>query len=313
MLDQLEVELIQLKLPFRLNHVNCFVAEGYDGYVVIDAGLHDDLTVKRWNDVLGDKEVTDIYITHYHPDHFGYAGGLQQKYDARVSMSETDANDGLNAWEDDFLSTLLGNYKRCNIPEHIAKEMYENTVSFHPKVTPYPKIDHYFREHDRVKIGKYEYKVIFTPGHSDGLITFYNDEKKVLFSTDHILPHITPNISYWFHGDPNPLKTYLHSLEKVRKLEAEYVIPSHGKPFHDANKRIDEIIAHHDNRLNETLKALKEYRTVYDVCNQLFDFQLTIHETRFAIGETVAHLEYLRYRGEVIRDEIDGVWLYEKK
>ncbi len=97
MLDQLEVELIQLKLPFRLNHVNCFVAEGYDGYVVIDAGLHDDLTVKRWNDVLGDKEVTDIYITHYHPDHFGYAGGLQQKYDARVSMSETDANDGLNA------------------------------------------------------------------------------------------------------------------------------------------------------------------------------------------------------------------------
>lgn len=313
MLEQLEIELVRLSLPFRLNHVNCFVAEGENGYVVIDAGLNNKETVARWDEVLQNKEVSDIYITHYHPDHYGYAGGLQQKHNARVSMTETDANDGVLAWEDDFLNTLMENYKICGIPEEIGIDMYENTKSFHPHVTPYPKIDHYFQENEKVKIGKYEYEIIFTPGHSDGLINFFNEDKKVLLSTDHILPRITPNISYWFHGDDNPLKTYLHSLEKVQKLDAQYVIPSHGKPFYDANKRIEEIKSHHDDRLNETLDAMKNYQTVYDICNALFNFELTVHETRFAIGETLAHLEYLRHKGEIARDKVYGVWNYEVK
>src|SRR5699024_7339029 len=198
-------------------------------------------------------------------------------------------------------------------PEEIGNEMVYNTKTFIPHVTPYPKVDHYFEEHDRFKIGKYEYEVMFTPGHSDGLIVFYNEEKKVLLSTDHILPRITPNISYWFHGDSNPLKTYLNSLDKVKSLQAEYVIPSHGKPFYDANKRIDEIVAHHDDRLNETLQKTNEYQTVYRICEALFQFELTVHETRFAIGETIAHLEYLRHKGELEREEIDGIWHYEVK
>lgn len=313
MLEQLEVEVIRLDLPFRLNHVNCFVAEGEDRYVIIDAGLHNEETVVRWDEALHNKEVTDIYITHYHPDHFGYAGGLQQKHNARVSMSEIDANDGLTAWEDDLLNSLLPNYNRCGIPKEIGIDMYENTKSFLPHVTPYPKIDHYFQENEKVKIGKYEYEVIFTPGHSDGLINFFNEEKKVLFSTDHILPRITPNISYWFHGDDNPLKTYLHSLDKIKKLDVEYVIPSHGKPFYDANKRIEEIKIHHDDRLNATLDAMKEFHTVYDICNALFNFQLTVHEVRFAIGETIAHLEFLRHNGIITRDDVNGVWHYYVK
>lgn len=312
MLEQLGIERITLDLPFRLNHVNCFVAEGKNGYVVIDTGLHNAETVARWDEVLKGKNVTDLYITHYHPDHFGYAGGLQQKYNARVSMSEIDANNGLSAWDDELLSKLLDNYKRCGIPTEVGKEMLDNTNTFIPLVTPYPKIDHYFQENERVKIGKYEYRVIFTPGHSDGLITFFNEDKKVLISTDHILPRITPNISYWFHGDDNPLKTYLQSLDKVRALNADYVIPSHGNPFYDANKRIDEIKVHHDDRLNEMLEIMKTNRTVYDICQGMFNFELTIHETRFAIGETIAHLEYLRHKEEIDREVVHGVWHYKQ-
>src|SRR5690606_39125613 len=100
-----------------------------------------------------------------------------------------------------------------------------------------------------VQIGKLTFEVIFTPGHSDGLVTFFNKDNSVLFSTDHILPKITPNISYWFHGDPNPLQSYFHSLEKIERLDVNYVIPSHGKPFYGANQRIAELKAHHDERL----------------------------------------------------------------
>lgn len=313
MLEELGIKRIRLDLPFRLNHVNCFLAEGKDGYVVIDTGLHNETTVKHWSQVLQDKEISDIYITHYHPDHFGYAGGLQKKHQARLSMSKVDAENVLSAWDENFLNQLLANYKRCAIPEEVGQAMLDNTVSFVPLVTPYPTIDYYFKERDRVQIGRYEYEILFTPGHSDGLITFYNKEKGVLLSTDHILPRITPNISYWFHGDDNPLATYIQSLDKIRALDAQYVIPSHGDPFYDANKRIDEIKAHHKERLSLLLDLVKERETVYELCQGLFDFELTIHETRFAIGETIAHLEYLRHLGEIDREAPDNVWHYYVK
>src|SRR5690625_3480770 len=79
LLEKLGVQLIKLDLPFRLNHVNCFLAEGEQGWAVIDAGLHNEATVKRWEQALAGKVVTDLYVTHYHPDHFGYIGGLDRK------------------------------------------------------------------------------------------------------------------------------------------------------------------------------------------------------------------------------------------
>lgn len=312
MLEQYGLQLIRIDLPFRLDHVNCFLAEGESGWKLIDTGLHDERTVAKWEKELAGKEVTDILITHYHPDHFGYAGGLQQKLKARVSMSKIDAELGLAAWEESSLGQLLNNYALCGIPDETSKAMEDNTRTFIPRVTPYPVVDHYFEEGEKIIIGKYEYEVIFTPGHSDGLVSFYNEEKGVLLSTDHILPKITPNISYWFHGDENPLATYLASLEKVKKLDADLVIPSHGKPFYGANERIDELMAHHDDRLDTLLNIIKENEgiTIFDASEKLFNKKLNIHETRFAVGETLAHLEYLRYKGECQRGLRDGKYIY---
>lgn len=310
MLEEYGLKLIRLNLPFRLNHVNCFMAEGDDGWTVIDAGLHDEETVERWAQELAGKKVTDILVTHYHPDHFGYVGRLQEITGARVSMTKVDADAGLNAWQDSFMESLSDNYRLAGVPDDMAANMTGNTAEFISRVTPYPKVDHYFREGEKVSIGKYEYEVIFTPGHSDGLVTFYNEAKNVLLSTDHILPKITPNISYWFHGDPNPLASYLASLEKVRKFNADLVIPSHGKPFHGANVRIDEIKAHHGDRLEQTMEAIGDGGLVYNICKKLFRKDLNTHEMRFAIGETLAHLEYLRIQGACFREDRNGQWWY---
>ncbi|GAB3053078.1 MBL fold metallo-hydrolase [Virgibacillus ainsalahensis] len=303
---------ITLDLPFRLNHVNCFLAEGDDGWKVIDAGLNNKETVKRWEEELKGKTVTDIIITHYHPDHFGYAGGMQEKTGARAWMSKVDHEAGLDAWTESFLAKLDDNYKLAGIPDAISREMTGNTEEFVARVTPYPAVNQYLEEGERIQIGKYEYEIIFTPGHSDGLVNFYNKEKNILLSTDHILPKITPNISYWFHGNPDPLASYLESLEKIRKLDADLVVPSHGKPFYGANDRIDAIKSHHDERLGQTLESISGDTSVYEACQKLFKKELTIHETRFAIGETLAHLEYLRNQGECSREIRNGAYIYNK-
>src|SRR5699024_7146153 len=144
------------------------------------------------------------------------------------------------------------------VPAALARQVFDTLRAFVEGVMPRLRVDHLFSEGECVHFGKYTYEIIFTPGHSDGLICLYNKDQGVLFSTDHILPKITPNISYWFHGDPNPLQTYLQSLEKVKRLDAHYVIPSHGKPFYGANERIEEIVDHHEERLHETLEIIQK-------------------------------------------------------
>ncbi|CEG24158.1 Hydroxyacylglutathione hydrolase [Planococcus massiliensis] len=312
MLEKLGVESIRLDLPFRLNHVNCFMAESENGWTIIDAGLNNSETRMFWDERIGDRRIETILITHYHPDHFGYAGGLQAKTGAQLRMSEIDAELGNVSWKPEFMDTMPNHYSASGVPRETAEKMMQNTADFQPLVKPLPKVNRFLAEGEQVQIGRYKYDVIHTPGHSDGMVCFYNKEKNVLFSADHILPNITPNISYWFHGQANPLASYLASLEKIKELNADFVIPSHGSPFYGANARIEELMKHHQERLDETKEMIKTPSTVYQICERLFKRPLTVHEMRFAVGETLAHLEFLRHSGECIREKEQCAWFYEQ-
>jgi glyoxylase-like metal-dependent hydrolase (beta-lactamase superfamily II) len=310
MLSELRIEQITIPLPFRLNHVNCFLAEGSRGWTIIDAGLHTMVTKNMWKPVIEKHDIKDMVITHYHPDHFGYAGELQKLTGAEVWMTEIDKESGLTYWETNSLDVVKENYKKCGLPFQLASELTSDEESFNGKVKPYPEVQHIIEEGMKFQFGNHEYEVIFTPGHSDGLFVLYNKENGILLSTDHVLPKISPNISYWFRGDPNPLQAYINSLEKIKKLNADYVIPSHFKPFKNANKRIEELLAHHEERLEVTYKSIRKPSTIFEVTTEMFN-HLNLHEMRFAIGETLAHLEYL-VSNDQCKKFIEGTtWYYE--
>src|SRR5699024_2046296 len=114
----------------------------------------------------------------------------------------------------------------------------------------------------------------------------------------------------WFHGLENPLQAYINSLNKVKKLEVEFVVPSHGSPFFDANKRINEILLHHDERLAFVLDKVENGDTAYQMSDKLFSFELDAHEKRFALGETIAHLDYLVSKGELKKEKVNEIWQY---
>lgn len=310
MLEQLGIEMVTIPLPFRLNHVNCFIAEGEKGHILIDTGLNDQAAKLKWEEILQGKKVGQILITHLHPDHSGYAGTLQRKTNAEVLMTKTDATALEQVWEEASIPPLLADYKRADVPTQLAEGIVTVTEKFRPYVFPEPRVNHFLDEGEQIQIGALSYEVIFTPGHAEGLICLYNKEKNVLMSTDHILPKITPNIAYWFYGEANPLLSYEHSLQKIKQLNADYVIPSHGKPFYDANKRIDEIWRHHEDRFVETLDAIKGGATIFSVCEKLFTNDLNVYDYQFAIGETIAHLEYLREKGACKREMHKGKWIY---
>ncbi len=313
LLHDIGVTQVTIPLPFRLNHVNCFIAEGAKGWTIIDTGLNNEVSREIWKPYIDKHEISTIILTHLHPDHYGYGGTLQRLTNADVWMTNVDDHAGTTFWEPESLAKVKQHYDTCGIPEQGADELTSDEGSFNPRVKPYPQVSRHLEEGEKILIGKNEYEVIFTPGHSDGLICLYNKENGILFSTDHILPKITPNISYWFRGIPNPLEAFFHSLKKIELLNAEYVIPSHGKPFQNANKRIRELISHHHDRLNEVYEYIKSPATIYQVSKQLFKKPLTTHEMRFALGETIAHLEYLYFNNQCEKSLENNTWYYHAK
>ena len=156
-----------------------------------------------------------------------------------------------------------------------------------------------------VTLGQRQFRAIHAPGHSDGQLIFYDADDQLCLSGDHVLMKITPNIGAWMHNQPNPLRRYLDSLQALADLDVRLALPGHKWLIHDWRGRIEELIAHHDLRLGHTLDAIEGgAATVYQVAGEIFDMtRFTPHEWRFAMAETLAHLQLLEERAQITRGD----------
>jgi glyoxylase-like metal-dependent hydrolase (beta-lactamase superfamily II) len=169
---------------------------------------------------------------------------------------------------------------------------------------------HFLKQGDFLSYGDFKFTCIETPGHSPGHMCLYDAGKKILLSGDHILIDISPNVSCWSGGE-NPLADYLKSLDKLYNFEVSIVLPGHRRTFSDLAGRIDELKHHHEKRAAETLTVLKRYETqnAYQVASHLTwrvpygSWEaFPIWQKFSAVGETLAHLNYLESLGEVNRE-----------
>ncbi|HET9222381.1 MAG TPA: MBL fold metallo-hydrolase, partial [Roseiflexaceae bacterium] len=157
----------------------------------------------------------------------------------------------------------------------------------------------------RLRIGGREFQAISTPGHSDGHLAFYCSEERLLLCGDTVLTKITPNISLWPHGRPNPLADFLRTLDVLGRIAVELALPGHGPLITVFGQRLAELRAHHHERLLAVERAAGGGGTAFVVCTAIFPTeQLNAHQIRFAMAETLAHLEYLVDVGRLAR--VDG-------
>jgi len=162
---------------------------------------------------------------------------------------------------------------------------------------------------DHIDLAGREWEVVCTPGHTGDHVCLFDPASKILISGDHVLPTITPHVP-GLSPLADPLGSYLESLEGLRRLgEVSLVLPAHGHPFTDLPGRIDQIVAHHEDRLLQLQRigAALGQATVVDLSRELFRRAVW---GMMAESETYAHLEYLRLRGKAQRLEIDGQAAY---
>jgi glyoxylase-like metal-dependent hydrolase (beta-lactamase superfamily II) len=129
-----------------------------------------------------------------------------------------------------------------------------------------------------------------------------------------VLPRISTNVSVIdLEPEADPLSLYLDSIERMRALPANtLVLPSHGKPFRGLHVRIDQLKAHHDEHFAELLHACSEAPlSAADAMAVLFKRPLDLHQTMFAMGESIAHLNALWLAGRMRRSMgSDGVYRF---
>jgi glyoxylase-like metal-dependent hydrolase (beta-lactamase superfamily II) len=175
-----------------------------------------------------------------------------------------------------------------------------------------PQVERYVADGETLRWGDGEWLALQTDGHAQGHLCLSHVAARVLISGDQVLPSISSNISYGFHiADPNPLGSYLDSLQRLRALAAEtLVLPSHGVPFYGLQQRIDDLTAHHQEQLAKVVERCREPKTAAELLPSMFRRELKGMHLFLAFGEALAHLEYLVLAGRLQRLETAGLVRY---
>ena len=321
------VHLLRLPQPRSPHRVtNGYLIRADDGWTLVDCGWDMPDVLEALRAQVTDigvrlEEIRTLVITHFHTDHYGMAGTLIGLTRARLLMHRLD---WLHVEQEmvDFGQMIgrLNSWLQLNgaPPEMTAEEhrRMDAMRRLYTVIEPDVKIE----EGHEIISGNHKFRVVWTPGHTNGHICLFDEERRALMTGDHVLDPISPNVSLAREYLGNPLGQYLQSLRKVGELDADLVLPAHGDPFRGISRRVRELLAHHDEREAEVLEAVSHgERTGYQVAaalpwtrrrRKLEELQLG--QQRMALTETLAHLEELRERGLVRRERHGDLLLFTR-
>lgn len=314
---------VSLHIPVPLKAINVYLFKGNDGWSIVDCGFHDEESEQAWQQVFQElkieySDVSKIIVTHYHPDHYGGAGWLQELTGAQVFLLDKEKAYVERTWKDkSYPAQIKQFFMEHGMPENIAVDVENEHISRYQAVTPHPRTITLLSEGDEIQLGDYKFKAIWSPGHTEGLMTLWSESSSLFIANDLVLPKITPNISLQPDSDGNPLGDFLNSLRKIKSLPAKLTLPGHRQMIENLEERVDEIIEHHYERLEIVKAILRDKQenshkavSAWDISKELFG---PLHEPvqhRFAFAETLSHLQYLLELNEIQKVRKDNRYFY---
>ena len=329
------IRWLRMPLPFALNHINLWLLrdqdeEGREGWAIVDCGISDDDTRAAWTQVFTNElqglPVLRVIVTHMHPDHIGLAHWLTEQWNCRLWISATDWN-----------TARLGSLSVTGVGGESAAAFFASHGLIDPESlgkirargsyysTMVPAVPSQYRrliDGLQLETGDHSWRCIVGYGHAPEHIALYcpdmagqGDDGQVasgiLISGDMLLPRISTNISVMASTPlADPLGLFLASIDEYLALPTDtLVLPSHGRPFRGLHARVEQLHAHHAQRCALLLDACRGTpKSAAELIPVLFDREIPDpHQTMFAMGESIAHLNYLEHAGKLQRIEEAGL------
>lgn len=317
---------VRMGLPFALDHINLWLLrdeiDGRPGWSIVDCGVANEATQDLWAQVFAEHldglPVLRVIVTHFHPDHIGLAAWLVEKWQCRFSISATDFNlarlaSGSTVGMGGQTAAAFFASHGLRDDESLAKIRARS--SYYPSMVPaVPSSYQRLMNGTKLRIGGQDWACIAGYGHAPEHMSLHCPGLGVLISGDMVLPRISTNVSVVdVEPEADPLTLYLNSIAEMLKLPVEtLVLPSHGKPFTGLHARVDQLQEHHRERLDDVLAACATKPChAAELLELLFKRKLDLHQTTFAMGESVAHLNALWLAGQLRRQQdADGVYRF---
>jgi glyoxylase-like metal-dependent hydrolase (beta-lactamase superfamily II) len=294
------IRRITCPLPTRPGHVHAYLLPGADGWTLVDTGIGLPDAEERWASELAQLpgSVVRILVTHFHPDHVGAAADVAALTGAPVHEGEVDYAQCSLVWGNpEWPQRIADWFLRHGVPRPIAEELIRSGSEYTPfiRYQPDPEV---VAEGDRLD----GWELVAAPGHADGQLCLLKDG--ILVSADHLLGQISPTVGLWPESRPDPLGDFLDALRRTIVLAPSLALPGHGEPIVDPVARAHELIEHHRQRLAVAEAALTTTaRSGYELSFDLFGRELKPAARRFAVAETLSHLERLVLEERAVRQE----------
>ena len=310
-------------MPIGINHiesVNVYLVEDGDSVTLVDCGMwhpgepDDGLTTLRHalnarGYALGD--VSRIFITHAHIDHYGMAGRLMELTGAELLMhAMTDLDCEKYRHPETAQARKRDTYSDHGVPQADLPDFADTLAAWMPYLHSVVEASTRLQGGEFIAIGDRQWEVLHTPGHSLGHICLWSQADGLLFSGDHLLPAVTPPVTFERGFDRDPLRSYLASLKLVAERDPTLVMPGHGRAFADGRRRVDAITRNKQRRLDAIHAMILDHPcTVLEIAEVQVAKALLRFQRNLAMAETLAHLAYLRWQGLIERrTRSDGVY-----
>jgi glyoxylase-like metal-dependent hydrolase (beta-lactamase superfamily II) len=307
---------ITLPTPFPVGPVNVYLAGG-DPLTLIDTGPRTDEAFDLLERELGARgyrpsDLGRIIITHTHPDHFGLVRRVVEASGARVWTHPYNAE-----WFNDLDAAMMRRglfmlqvFNESGVPEETSAGLTRSGARMGGLFESTPAAD-WLAEGDSVRMDGADWQVLHTPGHASGHISFYQPERQLMISADHLIKHISSNPLMEAprdYGQPRDkaLKLYIESMQRVAQMEVRIAYSGHGEDITDHRALIEERMLFHGARMEHLLNLLGAgERTAYQLMRDLFptlsDFNIFL-----GLSEVIGHLDILEEQGRIIVENRDG-------
>jgi len=313
---------LRMPLPFQLDHINLWLLRDGDGWTIIDTGFPDDGVRATWSAIIErlDGPVRRLIVTHFHPDHLGLATWLMEKTGATLLMTTGEFLTAHVVWNEvggHGARFMVEQFRQHGLDAERLAKFEKRGSGYRKAVLALPEYYQRIKAGDVVTVNGLNWQIIIGHGHAPEHMSLYCPELGVLVSGDMLLPRISTNVSVFAATpDADALGWYLESLDELTGNipEKTLVLPSHGLPFFGIGARVEALHAHHEDRLRALESSCEQApQSAADLLETLFQRALDTHQTMFAMGEAIAHLNYLEQAGRLSRStDADGVIRYTR-